>query len=141
MNPGVEIADNVFWVGVNDTETERFEALWPMPRGISYNAYLIRDEKVALIDAAKGLLVPGFLDQVNGLLGAGEVIDFLTAKSKEVFPETFTYDFQGESRQYVQEGNRLVVTFIFASSLNSKNFLATSTTIGSISTTSMFAFG
>ncbi|MEI9900844.1 MAG: efflux RND transporter permease subunit [Hyphomicrobium sp.] len=44
----------------------------------------------------------------------GEVIDFLTAKSKEIFPETFTYDFQGESRQYVQEGNRLVVTFLFA---------------------------
>ena len=44
----------------------------------------------------------------------GEVIDFLKAKSKEMFPETFTYDFQGESRQYVQEGNRLVVTFIFA---------------------------
>ena len=44
----------------------------------------------------------------------GEVIDFLKAKSKEIFPETFTYDFQGESRQYEQEGNRLVVTFIFA---------------------------
>ena len=29
-------------------------------------------------------------------------------------PEGFTYDFQGESRQYVQEGNRLVVTFVFA---------------------------
>jgi multidrug efflux pump len=35
-------------------------------------------------------------------------------KSKEVFPEGFTYDFQGESRQYVQEGSRLVITFIFA---------------------------
>lgn len=44
----------------------------------------------------------------------GEVIDFLKAKSAEVFPETFSYDFQGESRQYVQEGSRLVVTFIFA---------------------------
>ena len=29
-------------------------------------------------------------------------------------PEGFTYDFQGESRQYVQEGNTLVITFIFA---------------------------
>jgi hydrophobe/amphiphile efflux-1 (HAE1) family protein len=44
----------------------------------------------------------------------GEVIDFLKSKSTEVFPESFTYDFQGESRQYEQEGNRLVVTFIFA---------------------------
>jgi len=44
----------------------------------------------------------------------GEVIDFLKAKSVEILPEGFTYDFQGESRQYVQEGSRLVVTFIFA---------------------------
>jgi multidrug efflux pump len=44
----------------------------------------------------------------------GEVIDFLKAKAADLFPEGFTYDFQGESRQYVQEGSRLVVTFIFA---------------------------
>ena len=44
----------------------------------------------------------------------GEIIDFLKAKSAEVFPEGFTYDFQGESRQYEQEGSRLVVTFVFA---------------------------
>ena len=44
----------------------------------------------------------------------GEVIDFMKSKAVEVFPEGFTYDFQGESRQYVQEGSRLVVTFVFA---------------------------
>lgn len=44
----------------------------------------------------------------------GEVIDFLKTKSQDVFPEGFTFDFQGESRQYEQEGSRLVVTFVFA---------------------------
>ncbi|MFO1115619.1 MAG: efflux RND transporter permease subunit [Beijerinckiaceae bacterium] len=44
----------------------------------------------------------------------GEAIDFLTAKSKEIFPEGYTYDFQGDARQYVQESNALTVTFIFA---------------------------
>ena len=44
----------------------------------------------------------------------GETIDFLTAKSKEIFPEGYTYDFQGDARQYVQEGNSLAVTFAFA---------------------------
>ena len=43
----------------------------------------------------------------------GEAIDFLK-KEAEKFPEGFTYDFQGESRQFVQEGNTLVYTFIFA---------------------------
>ena len=44
----------------------------------------------------------------------GETIDFLTAKAKEIFPEGYTYDFQGDSRQYVQEGNTLAITFLFA---------------------------
>lgn len=44
----------------------------------------------------------------------GEAIDFLVAKSKEIFPEGYTYDFQGDARQYVQEGNTLAITFIFA---------------------------
>ncbi len=43
----------------------------------------------------------------------GEAIDFLK-KRAENFPEGFTYDFQGESRQFVQEGNALVYTFVFA---------------------------
>ncbi|HSD93721.1 MAG TPA: multidrug efflux RND transporter permease subunit [Methyloceanibacter sp.] len=43
----------------------------------------------------------------------GEAIDFLQ-KEAEKFPEGFTYDFQGESRQFVQEGNTLVYTFVFA---------------------------
>jgi multidrug efflux pump subunit AcrB len=44
----------------------------------------------------------------------GEALDFLKAKSAEIFPEGYTYDFQGDSRQYEQEGNALVYTFIFA---------------------------
>jgi len=44
----------------------------------------------------------------------GEAIDFLKKKAAESFPEGFTYDFQGESRQFVQEGNTLVYTFAFA---------------------------
>ena len=44
----------------------------------------------------------------------GEALDFLKAKSKEIFPEGYSYDFQGDSRQYEQEGNALVYVFIFA---------------------------
>jgi multidrug efflux pump subunit AcrB len=44
----------------------------------------------------------------------GEVIDFLKTKAGEALPEGFSYDFQGESRQYVQEGGTLVITFVFA---------------------------
>ena len=44
----------------------------------------------------------------------GEAIDFLKATAASKLPEGFSYDFQGESRQYVQEGSTLVVTFVFA---------------------------
>jgi hydrophobe/amphiphile efflux-1 (HAE1) family protein len=44
----------------------------------------------------------------------GEAIDFLRARAAEIFPEGYSYDFQGESRQYVQEGNTLAITFVFA---------------------------
>ncbi|MGE3066517.1 MAG: MexW/MexI family multidrug efflux RND transporter permease subunit [Hyphomicrobiaceae bacterium] len=44
----------------------------------------------------------------------GEVIDFLKTTAAQKLPEGFTYDFQGESRQYVQEGSTLVITFVFA---------------------------
>ena len=44
----------------------------------------------------------------------GEAIEFLKDKAATSFPEGFSYDWQGESRQFVQEGNSLVYTFIFA---------------------------
>ncbi|HEX4767387.1 MAG TPA: efflux RND transporter permease subunit [Lichenihabitans sp.] len=44
----------------------------------------------------------------------GEGLDFLKAKAKEIFPAGYTYDFAGDSRQYEQEGNALVATFVFA---------------------------
>ena len=44
----------------------------------------------------------------------GDALDMLTAKAKEIFPEGYTFDFQGDARQYVQEGGTLAVTFVFA---------------------------
>jgi multidrug efflux pump len=44
----------------------------------------------------------------------GEIVDFLRGMAQQRLPEGFSYDFQGESRQYVQEGGTLIVTFVFA---------------------------
>ncbi len=44
----------------------------------------------------------------------GETLAFLQQTAKEVMPEGFTIDYQGESRQFIQEGNTLVYTFVFA---------------------------
>ncbi|WP_119391163.1 efflux RND transporter permease subunit [Taklimakanibacter lacteus] len=44
----------------------------------------------------------------------GEAVAFLQQKANEYFPQGMTYDFQGESRQFVTEGNTLAITFLFA---------------------------
>jgi multidrug efflux pump len=44
----------------------------------------------------------------------GEVLTFLESKAKELFPEGYSYDFQGESRQFKQEGNTLALAFVFS---------------------------
>ncbi|MGH6947103.1 MAG: multidrug efflux RND transporter permease subunit, partial [Kiloniellales bacterium] len=44
----------------------------------------------------------------------GEGIEFLQQKAEEILPEGFSYDFKGQSRQFVQEGGTLVYTFVFA---------------------------
>ena len=43
-----EIINKIYYVGVNDRNKHRFEGLWPLPNGVSYNSYIIDDEKVAL---------------------------------------------------------------------------------------------
>lgn len=44
--PPIEIRSNVYWIGVNDRTTDLFEGLWPIAKeGVSYNSYLINDEK------------------------------------------------------------------------------------------------
>ena len=45
-----EIINKIYYVGVNDRNKHRFEGLWPLPNGVSYNSYIIDDEKVALVD-------------------------------------------------------------------------------------------
>ncbi len=53
MKP-IALSDGIFWIGVNDTTTQLFEGLWSIEKeGISYNSYLIKDEKSTLVDLCK----------------------------------------------------------------------------------------
>lgn len=66
----VAIADNVYWVGVNDKVKKLFEALWPIPSGISYNAYaVIGSDCVALIDTVDEAYTYEYLGKVKEVVG------------------------------------------------------------------------
>ncbi|MEJ5349669.1 MAG: FprA family A-type flavoprotein [Desulfosoma sp.] len=77
------VARDIYWVGVNDRETDLFEALWPLPYGVSYNAYLIVDEKIALIDAVKGHFLAEHLHKIRDLLPSGRTLDYLVINHME----------------------------------------------------------
>ena len=45
-----KVTEDILWVGCNDRRITLFENLFPVPKGVSYNSYLILDEKVTLMD-------------------------------------------------------------------------------------------
>jgi flavorubredoxin len=64
--PSVEVYPGVYWIGVNDHTTDLFEGLWPITQeGVSYNSYLIVDQKNAIVDLAKSLKVDEYLAQIG----------------------------------------------------------------------------
>lgn len=78
-----EIAKEIYYVGVNDRVTELFEALWPLPYGVSYNSYIVRgSDKTALIDTVKIDEVRQFLDNVKGVEQKA-LIDYLVINHME----------------------------------------------------------
>jgi len=82
MKP-VEISNDIFWIGVNDEKTILFEGLWPIKdEGISYNSYLIKDQKTVLIDLCKEMYQQDYLDSLRILVDPGQ-IDFLVVNHME----------------------------------------------------------
>ena len=64
-----KIIDNIYYVGVNDRNKSLFEGLWPLPYGVSYNAYVINDEKTCLIDTVESDFFLPFLENLRQVLG------------------------------------------------------------------------
>jgi len=82
MDCALPVAKGVYWVGTNDRETHLFEGLWPLPRGVSYNSYLIMDDKVALIDTVKHTSFDSYRGKVACTLN-GRKIDYLIINHME----------------------------------------------------------
>ena len=64
-----KITDNIYYVGVNDRNKSLFEGLWPLPYGVSYNAYVIDDEKTCLVDTVESDFFLPFLENLRQVLG------------------------------------------------------------------------
>ena len=58
MNNIRKLTDSLFWVGVNDRRIALFENVYPVPTGMSYNSYVLLDEKTALFDTVDASFTP-----------------------------------------------------------------------------------
>lgn len=77
-----KISDRVYHVGVNDDDKVLFEGLWPLPVGVSYNSYVVADEKVALIDTVESGFEEEFIGNVREASG-GRPVDYLAVNHME----------------------------------------------------------
>ena len=76
------ITPDLIYVGASDRRTALFENVYPIPRGVSYNSYLLMDEKTALLDTADSAVSEQFFENVKAAL-AGRQLDYLIVNHME----------------------------------------------------------
>lgn len=77
-----KINEDLYWVGAEDRRLALFENLFPIPRGIAYNSYLIKDEKNVLLDTVDYSVGRQFLENVKYALD-GQNLDYLIINHME----------------------------------------------------------
>lgn len=77
-----KVTDDLYWVGGNDRRLALFENIHPIPRGVSYNSYLLMDEKTVLFDTVDWSIGRQFLENIEYVLG-GRTLDYLVINHME----------------------------------------------------------
>ena len=115
MNNVRRITDDVFYVGASDRRLSLFENIYPIERGVSYNSYLVLDEKTVLLDTTDHSVSREFLENVETVL-AGRPLDYLVVNHMEPDHCAFNVD---ERAHLVKDGDTLTTgkhtfAFVFA---------------------------
>lgn len=137
-----KVTEDLYWVGANDKRLALFENIHPIPRGTSYNSYVLMDEKTVLFDTADWSVFRQFMDNVEYVLD-GRKLDYLVINHMEPdhaasiaeillrYPEAIVvctakatmmmsqFGFSAENLQEVKEGDTMSfgkheVTFVSA---------------------------
>lgn len=78
-----KIVENVFYIGLDDDITEFFEGIWPLPWGVTYNTYLVLDEKIALIEpGVREELAMRYISELESVVDLSE-IDYIVVNHSE----------------------------------------------------------
>jgi len=118
----VNLAENIYYLGFNDRRTHLFENIWPIPHGISYNSYLLVDEKIALVDTVERSFIDEYLDNIEEIIG-DKPVDYLIINHMEP-------DHSGALKALVQKypdiilvGNKKTFGFVESFYMTPKNVL------------------
>ncbi len=92
---GLKIKDNIYWVGALDPEMRIFDLIFKTDHGTTYNSYLIKDEKTALIDTVKEPFTTEFISRINSQVDLAD-IDYIIVSHTEpdhtgALPELLKY--------------------------------------------------
>ena len=77
-----KLQDDLYWIGGNDRRLSLFENVFPIPRGVSYNAYLVLDEKTILLDTVDRSISDRFFENLEYVLD-GRPLDYLVVNHME----------------------------------------------------------
>ena len=77
-----KVTEDLYWVGSNDRRLELFENIFPIQKGVSYNSYLLLDEKTVLFDTVDSAVGRQFLENIAAVLN-GRTLDYLVINHME----------------------------------------------------------
>lgn len=78
----MQISENMYYIGVNDRKIDLFEGQYPVPNGVAYNSYLIKDKKTVVFDTVDGAFEQEWLDNLEKALN-GTTPDYLIVQHME----------------------------------------------------------
>ncbi len=78
----MKVTEDILYVGVNDHQVDLFEGQYPVPNGMSYNSYVILDEKIAVMDTVDQAFGQQWMDRVEEAL-KGRMPDYLVIQHME----------------------------------------------------------
>ena len=78
----MKITNDIIYIGVNDHEVDLFEGQYVVPSGMSYNSYVIMDDKIAVMDTVDARFTHEWLDNIQNALG-GRTPDYLVVQHME----------------------------------------------------------
>lgn len=77
-----KVTDDLYWVGGSDRRLALFENVYPIPRGVSYNSYVLLDEKTVLLDTVDASISGLFFENLEYVLN-GRTLDYLIVNHME----------------------------------------------------------